>query len=88
MTSAYYAKPDQTYRQHLEYVHAAWKETVTAKALLIERLAKKYNFSVERFLQGSLLTVVFHDIGKMIEVFQDSLYKPRLVSRSPQDFRR
>jgi len=69
----FYAKPDQTYRQHLEAVHAAWEETVTAKHHLIERLAKKYNFSVERFLRGSLLTVVFHDIGKMIEPFQDMM---------------
>jgi len=69
----FYAKPDQTYRQHLEAVHVAWEETVTAKHHLIVRLAKKYSFSVERFLQGSLLTVVFHDIGKMIEPFQDMM---------------
>ena len=62
----FYAKPDQTYLQHLEAVHAAWEETVTAKHHLIERLAQKYNFSMERFLKGSLLTIVFHDIGKLI----------------------
>ena len=69
--TVFYAKHDQTYRQHLEAVHAAWKETITAKSYLIERLAKKYNFSIERFLQGSLLTVVLHDIGKMVKPFQD-----------------
>ena len=69
----FYAKPDQTYRQHLEAVYAAWEETVTAKHHLIERLSQEYDFSVERFLQGSLLTVVFHDIGKMIEPFQDMM---------------
>jgi len=71
--TVFYAKHDQTYRQHLEAVYAAWKETITAKRHLIERLAKKYNFSVERFLQGSLLTVVFHDIGKMVKPFQDMM---------------
>lgn len=71
--TVFYAKPDQTYRQHLEAVYAAWKETVTAKHHLIERLAKKYDFSIERFLQGSLLTVIFHDIGKMIEPFQNMM---------------
>lgn len=71
--TVFYAKPDQTYRQHLEAVHAAWKETVMAKHHLIERLAQEYDFSVERFLQGSLLTVVFHDIGKMTKTFQDMM---------------
>ncbi|MGI6711758.1 MAG: CRISPR-associated helicase Cas3' [Bacillota bacterium] len=73
MNKIYYAKPDQTYEEHLEAVYVAWKETVTAKRRLIERLADKYDFSIERFLQGSLLTVVLHDIGKMIEPFQDMM---------------
>lgn len=71
--TVFYAKHDQTYYQHLEAVYIAWKETITAKSHLIERLAKKYNFSVERFLQGSLLTVVFHDIGKMTKTFQNMM---------------
>lgn len=70
MNTIFYAKTDQTYQEHLEAVYAAWKETVIAKKPLIERLAKRYAFSVDRFLQGSLLTVAFHDIGKMIEPFQ------------------
>ena len=69
--TVFYAKHDQTYRQHLEAVYAAWKETIAAKRQLIERLAKKYDFPIERFLQGSLLTVVFHDIGKMVKPFQN-----------------
>lgn len=69
----FYAKPDQTYREHLEAVYAAWKETVMAKRPLIERTAEKYNFSIERFRKGSLLTVAFHDIGKMIEPFQEMM---------------
>ena len=69
----FHAKPDQTYREHLDAVYLAWKETVNAKRPLIERIAKKYNFSVERFLKGSLLTIAFHDIGKMIEPFQEMI---------------
>jgi CRISPR-associated endonuclease/helicase Cas3 len=69
----FYAKPDQTYEDHLEAVYTAWKETVSAKRPLIERVAKRYNFSVERFLKGSLLTAAFHDIGKMIEPFQEMM---------------
>lgn len=69
----FYAKPDQTYEEHIEAVYTAWKETINAKRSLIERLSKKYNFSVERFIQGSLLTIAFHDIGKMIEPFQEMI---------------
>lgn len=69
----FYAKIDQTYEDHLKAVYAAWKETVRAKRPQIERIAKIYNFSVERFLKGSLLTIAFHDIGKMIEPFQEMM---------------
>lgn len=73
MSTIFYAKPDQTYKEHLEAVYVAWKETVAAKKSLIERLADRYCFPVDRFLQGSLLTVVLHDIGKMIEPFQQMM---------------
>lgn len=73
----FYAKSDQTYREHLEAVYSAWKETIHAKRILIERLSQKYNFSFERFIQGSLLTVAFHDIGKMIELFQEIMLAAR-----------
>lgn len=77
MSTIFYAKPDQTYEEHLEAVYAAWKETVIAKKPLIERLAKRYGFPVDNFLQGSLLTVVLHDIGKMIEPFQQMMEAKR-----------
>ncbi len=57
MTRDFYAKPDQTYEEHLEAVYSAWKEVTKAKEGLIRRLAKKYNFDVERFLKGSLVTI-------------------------------
>jgi len=86
VSAIFYAKPDQTYHEHLEAVYAAWKETVIAKKALIERLAERYNFSVDRFLQGSLLTVALHDIGKMIEPFQQMMKAKRKGERF--DFRR
>jgi CRISPR-associated endonuclease/helicase Cas3 len=82
----FYAKPDQTYEEHLEAVYKAWKETVSAKKLLIERAAQEYNFSVERFLQGSLLTIAFHDIGKMTVPFQEMMNA--LILKRPFDITR
>ncbi|WP_066632545.1 CRISPR-associated helicase/endonuclease Cas3 [Desulfolucanica intricata] len=67
---SFYAKPDQTYREHIEDVYSAWQETVASKKQLIERMSRQYGFSVNRFLKGSLLTVVLHDIGKMSNTFQ------------------
>lgn len=82
----FYAKPDQTYEEHLEAVYTAWKETVRAKNSLIERVAKKYDFSVERFLKGSLLTIAFHDIGKMIRPFQEMMQA--VIHNKPFDKRK
>jgi len=69
----YYAKPDQTYREHIEEAYRVWLETVEAKRGLIQRLAWLYNFSEVRFLKSSLLTVALHDLGKMIPQFQEMM---------------
>ena len=71
MSKTFFAKPDQTYSEHIEAVYISWKETVTAKGALIKRVAGKYGFSEEQFLKSSLLSVIFHDIGKMTRPFQD-----------------
>jgi CRISPR-associated endonuclease/helicase Cas3 len=71
--TVFFAKPDQTYRQHLEAVYTAWKQTVTAMRPLIERLAGTYDFSYGDFIRASLLTIVLHDIGKMIVPFQEMM---------------
>lgn len=67
---SFWAKPDQLYQEHIESVYRAWKQVMTAKRPLIERMAKVYNFDVKRFVLGSLLTVLFHDFGKLNDNFQ------------------
>ena len=79
--NVYFAKPEQTYEEHLQAVCFAWEETVKALKPLIERLAEKYSFTTERFLQGSLLTVLLHDIGKNIEPFQKMMEAKRNGSK-------
>jgi CRISPR-associated helicase Cas3/CRISPR-associated endonuclease Cas3-HD len=73
----FWAKPDQTYEEHIRAAYAAWKNTVSANRNLIRRLGKLYGFSEERFLKSSLLTVVLHDIGKNIEPFQQMMRAKR-----------
>ncbi len=66
----YWAKPNQTYAEHINAAYEAWKTTVNAKKTLISKVSKTYGFTERRFLESSLLTVVLHDIGKNIEPFQ------------------
>ncbi|RLB21523.1 MAG: hypothetical protein DRG76_08815 [Deltaproteobacteria bacterium] len=71
MSKTFFAKPDQTYSEHIEAAYVSWKETVTAKSALIKRVAAKYGFSEEQFLKSSLLSIILHDIGKMTRPFQE-----------------
>jgi CRISPR-associated endonuclease/helicase Cas3 len=66
----FWAKPDQTYEEHINAAYHVWKSIVTAKSGLIKRAGNRYGFSEDRFLKSSLLTVVLHDIGKNIVPFQ------------------
>ena len=81
MNTIFWAKPDQTYEAHIEAAYKAWKETVIAKRNLIQRLSKEFEFSEQRFLKSSLLTVVLHDIGKNIEPFQKMMNAKRKDER-------
>lgn len=78
MTSQiFWAKPDQTYEQHITAAYRIWKSIVSAKKGLINRTGQRYGFSEDRFLKSSLLTVVLHDIGKNIVPFQDMMRAKR-----------
>lgn len=54
-------------------MYKSWKKTVKNKKNLIKRVARLYDISEEEFLQGSLLSVLLHDIGKMIVPFQNMI---------------
>jgi CRISPR-associated endonuclease/helicase Cas3 len=71
--TVFFAKPDQTYCEHLDCVYAAWKQTVDAIHPLIERLARQYDFSSDELIRASLATVALHDVGKMIAPFQEMM---------------
>lgn len=76
-TQIFWAKPDQTYEEHITAAYHAWKSTVSAKSNLIKRFGNLYGFSEDRFLKSSLLTVVLHDIGKNIVPFQEMMNAKR-----------
>lgn len=68
-----FAKPDQTYEEHINAVFNAWKHAIAAKQNLIERICSLYGIPKEQFLQLSLLSITFHDIGKMNVPFQQMM---------------
>lgn len=70
MSPKMWAKPDQTYAEHVFATYTAWQATVEGKRPLIRRLGEQHGFEEELFLQRSLFTVVLHDIGKNILPFQ------------------
>ena len=73
MNPIIWAKPDQSYEEHITKAYSAWKDTVAAKKNLIQRFCNEFGFSEERFLKSSLLTVVLHDIGKNTAIFQEMM---------------
>lgn len=73
MNPIIWAKPDQSYEEHITKAYSAWKDTVTAKKNLIQKFCNEFGFSEERFLKSSLLTVVLHDIGKNTAIFQEMM---------------
>jgi CRISPR-associated endonuclease/helicase Cas3 len=73
MNDVIWAKPDQSYEEHIKASYRAWKQTIEAKRNLIKRLSEEFGFDERRFLMSSLLSVVLHDIGKCTDIFQQMM---------------
>jgi len=86
MTREYWAKPDQTYNDHINAAYRAWKETVEGKKRLIQRTGEICGFDPDRFHESSLLTVALHDLGKNTLEFQRMMQVVKAGRRpNPQD---
>ncbi|MHC1757080.1 MAG: CRISPR-associated helicase Cas3' [Methanosarcina sp.] len=73
MNNIIWAKPDQSYEEHITASYRAWKQTVEAKRSQIKRFSQEFGFDERRFLRSSLLSVVLHDIGKCTDIFQQMM---------------
>ena len=73
MNNIIWAKPDQSYEEHINASYRAWKQTVQAKRDQIKRFSQEFGFDERRFLMSSLLSVVLHDIGKCTDIFQQMM---------------
>ncbi|MEA3436588.1 MAG: CRISPR-associated helicase Cas3' [Thermodesulfobacteriota bacterium] len=66
----YFGKPEQCYKCHIEAVYESWKRLYAQKEYVIRKLCRRYDISPERFKSASLITVAFHDGGKLSKRFQ------------------
>ena len=68
-----YAKPDQSYKNHINAVFDAWQQIISSKKRLIERMCSLYNIPTDDILKLSLLSIALHDLGKMNVPFQQMM---------------
>lgn len=73
MNNVIWAKPYQSYEEHINASYKAWKQTTEAKRNLIRRFSQEFRFDERRFLISSLLSVVLHDVGKCTDIFQQMM---------------
>lgn len=67
------AKPDQTYDEHLNRVYFVWRRIIEDFEHIIHTLCGELNIDVDTFRYHSLLSIIYHDIGKMLRCFQESM---------------
>jgi CRISPR-associated endonuclease/helicase Cas3 len=68
-----YAKPDQSYKNHINAVFDAWQQIISSKKRLIEKMCSLYNIPTDDILKLSLLSIALHDLGKMNVPFQQMM---------------
>jgi len=70
----YYAKDNgETYKEHILKAVSVWENLVKVNKPRIKEICFNYNIRVEDFLHNSLISVLMHDIGKNILVFQRNM---------------
>lgn len=67
----YWAKPDQIYDQHIEQCYEIWGRLWKLKEPYMEQWLQKIDMPLGEFRIKSLISVLFHDIGKLNPVFQN-----------------
>lgn len=70
----YFGKPRECYKCHIKSVHESWSRLYEQKESMIKNLCDQYDIPIERFKASSLLSVAFHDAGKLSLRFQQEMY--------------
>ncbi|MGI6434878.1 MAG: CRISPR-associated helicase Cas3' [Syntrophomonadaceae bacterium] len=67
----YWAKPYQTYDQHIKQCYETWSKLWTLKEPYIDQWLHQIDMPLREFRIKSLICVLFHDIGKLNPIFQN-----------------
>lgn len=67
------AKPDQSYCEHILKCLEMFAWILSKKDVLIKGICSRYKINYQSLIQRMLITVLFHDIGKITEQFQKSV---------------
>ena len=77
----YFGKPRECYKCHIKSVHESWSRLYEQKESMIKNLCDQYDIPIERFKASSLLSVAFHDAGKLSLRFQQEMYDIALKNK-------
>lgn len=69
----YLAKPNESYEDHVLKCYKVWKAFIKVNEENLFHFSSKYQISYEALRHMSLLTVLFHDIGKLSFIFQEQM---------------
>jgi len=67
------AKQDQSYDDHIFQVYQTWKSVIHTFDPTIECFCRTSNIDKYKFYYHSLVTILLHDIGKMLVSFQEMM---------------
>ncbi len=69
----YWAKPGQTYDDHITKCYEVWQTIWRESEHNFRQLSDRLSIPFPALRKKSLLSVLFHDIGKLIEIFQENM---------------
>ncbi len=69
----YWAKEDERYEEHILKCYSIWQRYFKINSLYLADTCKKMDIKYEDFRQKSLISVLFHDVGKLTAIFQDNM---------------
>ncbi|MBO8158558.1 CRISPR-associated helicase Cas3' [Thermosyntropha sp.] len=71
----YRAKPFVSYEEHVNDCYRIWSDIWDSCHKLIKIWADEINIPYEIMRQKSLISVLFHDTGKLLDIFQENMEK-------------
>ncbi|MGI6468291.1 MAG: CRISPR-associated endonuclease Cas3'' [Syntrophomonadaceae bacterium] len=81
----YWAKPNQSYEQHIRNCYKVWLKLWNLKEPYISRWLQDIKIPLSELRAKSLISILFHDIGKLNPLFQDYMDALRHDKKVPRN---